>query len=78
MKKIYSEKELKNIVSDIEAYIEQTESAEERAVYRRELENSKDHFPLLAQTGVFHDACGKLVQFIIENGVIKVEVETEY
>ena len=53
-------------------------SEEEKQEYRKELYEVKDDFLALCESGVFHDAIGKVVNARANWGRMEVEVETEY
>ena len=67
------------IITEIESYINQCPSLVERLEYRTELKSVKDNFSALYNSGVFHDAIGKVVDvYTVKNDILAVEVETEY
>ena len=77
MKKIYKETDVDSIIKEIESYIGQT-SNEERTGYRQELESVKNNFTALVGSGVFRDACGKIVDSRRINGICELTVVQEY
>lgn len=78
MRTFYTELDKINILIEIEEYIEQCPSEEEKQEYRKELYKVKDEFLALCESGVFHDAIGKVVNARENWGRMEVEVETEY
>ena len=79
MKTFYTELDKVNLLIEIEEYIEQCPSEEEKKDYRKELYEVKDgDFLTLCESGVFHDAIGKVVNVRENWGKMEVEVETEY
>lgn len=78
MRTFYTELDKINILIEIEEYIEQCPSEEEKQEYRKELYEVKDDFLALCESGVFHDAIGKVVNARENWGRMEVEVETEY
>ena len=75
MRVIYYKFELPNIVEEIKDYIEESDDTpQQKAEYRRELSSVKMDFNTLIESGVFHDAIGKVT---CDFGNC-VEVETEY
>ena len=78
MVRVVSSKEMASILGEINSYIDYTELQEEKEMYLEELREVENDFMKLIQSGVFHDACGKV------NGVrscfdeITVFVLTEY
>lgn len=56
-----SQSNIADIIADIKSYIKQTESREEREAYTEELEQVKGDIKALIHSGVFHDACGKVI-----------------
>ena len=77
MKKIYRTADMDAIVSEIRSYIGQLPQ-EERASYEQELGNVKDDFVSLVNSGVFHDACGKVLDLRHVDGAYEVTLSTEY
>ena len=78
MRTFYTELDRINILIEIEDYIEQCPSEQEKQEYRKELYEVKDDFLALCESGVFHDAMGKVVNAFEHWGKLAVEVETEY
>ena len=78
----FTEKDKSVIITEIESYINQCPSLAERIEYRKELESVKGNFSYLCDSGVFHDAIGKVVDVSGKDmgsyGTLVVEVETEY
>lgn len=71
---IYNISDKETIIADILSYIEQTEDSNERNQYTNELNETKDNWDLLIETGIFHDAIGK----VINKKSNEVEVAIEY
>jgi hypothetical protein len=61
MTKTLTQTDITDIIADIKSYIKQTESVEERVAYTEELEQVQNDFLALVKSGVFHDACGKVL-----------------
>lgn len=78
MRIFYTELDYTDILVEIEEYIEQCPSEEEKKEYRKELHEVKEDFLALCESGVFHDAMGKVVNVRENRGGMEVEVETEY
>jgi ribosomal protein S20 len=78
MKTLYYQSDIKDIVENCESYIEQCESQEERQAYQEELEKVKYDFYQLVESGIFHDACGEVINVFENWGQACAEVETEY
>lgn len=74
----YTPTDHKRLIEDINDYINQTESAVEREQYRKELNEVKDNFITLANSGVFHDAIGEVINIREVWGEPLIEVITEY
>jgi hypothetical protein len=78
----FTENDKDVIVTEIESYINQCPSLAERIEYRKELKSVKGSFRSLYDSGVFHDAIGKVVDVYGKDiggyGTLVVEVETEY
>jgi hypothetical protein len=51
---------------------------EELAEYKREIEEVKNDWAKLVDSGIFHDAIGKVVKKDCYGCCLVVEVETEY
>lgn len=77
-KTTYTDNNMKEVLADIESYIEQTEDTNEREEYNRELEEVKGEWSKLVDSGVFHDAIGKVVKKDCYGTILAVEVVTEY
>lgn len=71
---IYNISDKETIIADILSYIEQTEDSNERNQYTNELNETKDNWDSLIETGIFHDAIGK----VINKKSNEVEVAIEY
>jgi hypothetical protein len=74
MKSVYTNKDLETLREEIQAYMNQMPDCDELAEYKREVEEVKNDWTKLVDTGIFHDAIGKVVK---KDGTT-VEVETEY
>ena len=74
MKSIFTDSDLETLREDIQAYMNQMPDCDELAEYKREVEEVKNDWTKLVDTGIFHDAIGKVVK---KDGST-VEVETEY
>ncbi len=74
---LYYENEIEDILAVIEDYIFE-QSADEQITYRNELAKVKDDFVALVESGVFHDACGQVVDIKSDGLLWFAEVETEY
>ena len=62
------------ILSDIQSYIEQTSDENERIQYTNELNETKNNWDSLIESGIFHDAIGK----VVNKKSNEVEVAIEY
>jgi hypothetical protein len=71
---IYTSNDMDLILSDIQSYIEQTSDENERIQYTNELNETKNNWDSLIETGVFHDAIGK----VVNKKSNEVEVAIEY
>jgi hypothetical protein len=71
---IYTSNDMDLILSDIQSYIEQTSDENERIQYTNELNETKNNWNKLIETGVFHDAIGK----VVNKKSNEVEVAIEY
>lgn len=71
---IYNISDKETIIADILSYIEQTEDSNERNQYTNELNETKDNWDSLIETGIFHDAIGK----VVNKKSNEVEVAIEY
>lgn len=83
MKLTFTENDRDILVKEIECYINQCPSISERIEYRRELESLIiKPFKAFCDSGVFHDAIGKVVRVYAKDmggwGTQAVDVETEY
>lgn len=74
MKSIFTDSDLETLREEIQAYMNQMPDCDELAEYKREVEEVKNDWEKLVDTGIFHDAIGKVVK---KDGTT-VEVETEY
>lgn len=74
MKSIFTDSDLETLREEIQAYMNQMPDCEELAEYKREVEEVKNDWAKLVDSGIFHDAIGKVVR---KDGYT-VEVETEY
>ena len=78
MKTIYKS-DLPFIIEECVDYIDQCDSKAERTAYQEELNEVCGDFNNLVESGVFHDAIGKVVNKRVSNGhCLAVEVVTEY
>ena len=71
---IYTSNDVDLILSDIQSYIEQTSDENEKIQYTNELNEAKNNWDSLIETGVFHDAIGK----VVNKKSNEVEVAIEY
>lgn len=71
MKYKYTSNDYDKLLGEINDYINQTESFAEREQYLKELNEVQGNFITLINSGVFHDAIGKIDK-------IYVEVVTDY
>ena len=83
MRLTFTEQDKEAIIAEIESYINQCPSLAERIEYRRELKSVEGCFRSLHNSGVFHDAIGKVVKAYSKHlggrcGTLAVDVETEY
>ena len=78
MRTFYTELDRMDIILEIENYIENCPSENEKKDYRKELYEVKDDFLALCESGVFHDAIGEVVNARENWGRMEVEVDTEY
>ena len=74
MKSIFTDSDIETLREDIQAYMNQMPDCDELAEYKREVEEVKNDWEKLVDSGIFHDAIGKVVK---KDGTT-VEVETEY
>ena len=80
MKTIYKS-DLPFIIEECVDYIDQCDSKDERTDYMAELNQVCGDFIELTNSGIFHDAIGKVVNLIVLNSskeLLAVEVTTEY
>ena len=83
MRLTFTESDKDVIIAEIESYINQCPSLAERIEYRRELKSVEGCFRDLHNSGVFHDAIGKVVDVYSKYigsryCTLAVDVETEY
>lgn len=71
---IYNISDKETIIAEILSYIEQTSDENERIQYTKELNDTKDNWDSLIESGIFHDAIGK----VINKKSNEVEVAIEY
>ena len=71
---IYTSNDMDLILSDIQSYIEQTSDENERIQYTNELNETKNNWDTLIESGIFHDAIGK----VVNKKSNEVEVAIEY
>lgn len=74
MKSIFTDSDLETLREEIQAYMNQMPDCDELAEYKREVEEVKNDWAKLVDSGIFHDDIGKVVK---KDGTT-VEVETEY
>ena len=74
MKHTFTDSDLEKLREEIQAYMNQMPDCDELAEYKREVEEIKNDWAKLVDSGIFHDAIGKVVK---KDGTT-VEVETEY
>ena len=74
MKSIFTDSDLETLREEIQSYMNQMPDCDELAEYKREVEEIKNDWEKLVDSGIFHDAIGKVVK---KDGST-VEVETEY
>ena len=77
-KTTYTDNDKEEVFDSIKSYIEQTDDLNEKAEYERELEEVKDSWMKLVDSGVFHDAIGQVVKKDCYGTILAVEVVTEY
>lgn len=77
MRVLYYENEKHQIIEEIKDYINQCD-ADVQGEYFAELEQVKDDFVALCESGVFHDACGKCINIKSDGLLWFAEIETEY
>lgn len=79
MTTLYYESDIETIVADIADYVNQSDDTiSQKETCLNELEAFKNDFEGLVQSGVFHDACGKVLGVFEHSGELVAEVETEY
>lgn len=78
MKILYYENDLEEIVTSCEEYIEQLDNVEEQKYYQKELNEVKNDFLQLMNSGIGHDALGKLLNVFEYKGQLCAEIETDY
>ena len=79
MTTFYYESDMDIIIADIKDYVNQSdETIEQKNAYLNELERVKDDFEALVDSGVFHDACGKVLNVYTLSCELVAEVNTEY
>ena len=74
MKSIFTDSDLETLREEIQAYMNQMPDCDELAEYKREVEEVKNDWAKLVDSGIFHDAIGK----VVKNDGFTVEVITEY
>lgn len=72
--KNYFKTDLSTIIKECQDYIDQLDSKEEQQCYQNELNEVCGDFYYLTNSGIFHDAIGKVVGYTIDY----VGVITEY
>lgn len=75
---INTDSERQAVLADINAYILQTENANERACYQQELYEVGDDWVKLVNSGVFHDAIGKVAGIYKCDKGYAVDIITKY
>lgn len=79
MTTLYYESDIETIIADIADYVNQSDDTiSQKNAYLSELEEFKNDFEGLVQSGVFHDACGKVLSIFEHSGELVAEVNTEY
>ena len=79
MTTLYYESDMDIIIADIKDYVNQSDDTiSQKNTYLNELEEFKDDFEGLVYSGVFHDACGKVLNVYTLSCELVAEVETEY
>ena len=75
----YYKSDLANIIEMCQDYIDQSNKQEQEA-YQRDLNDVCGDFGKLVESGIFHDAIGKVVNTYRDNNgnLLTVEVATEY
>ena len=77
MKRTVKQADVDSVISEIKSYIGQLPQ-EERASCEHELKDVKDDFVSLVGSGIFHDACGKVIGLREVDGMYEVTLITEY
>ena len=78
--KTYYKSDLPYIIEDCQNYIDQC-NKQEQEIYQQELNQTCDDFSKLVDSGIFHDAVGKVVvKKLTANGneCLEIGVTTEY
>lgn len=79
MTTLYYESDMDIIIADIKDYVNQSDDTiSQKNTYLNELEAFKNDFEGLVYSGVFHDACGKVLNVYTLSCELVAEVETEY
>lgn len=78
MKSIFTDSDIETLREEIQAYMKQMPDCDELAEYKREVEEVENDWAKLVDTGIFHDAIGKVVKKDCYGCCLVVEVETEY
>ena len=79
MTTFYYESDMDIIIADIKDYVNQSdETIEQKNAYLKELEEFSEDFEGLVYSGVFHNACGKVLNVYTLSCELVAEVETEY
>ena len=75
----YYKSDLANIIEICQDYIDQSNKQEQEA-YQRDLNDVCGDFSKLVESGIFHDAIGKVVNTYRDNNgnLLTIEVATEY
>lgn len=71
---MFSKQDLISIVSACQSYIDQTDNIDDKENYQAELDKVACDFAELVNSGIFHDAIGK----VVEKTADVVVVTTEY
>ena len=72
--KTYFKSDLSTIIEECQDYIDQLDSKEEQQIYQEELNSVVSDFSRIVESGIFHDAIGK----VVNKTNISVDVITEY
>lgn len=78
MRRYYPQNSMPYVISQCKNYIAQEEDKEQQQVYLNELDEVKNDFQLLINSGIFHDAIGKCVNVININNNLIAEVTEVY